>query len=364
MAAAREDGSAEPSSEATPPQASSSETGPPIAQTSDVDVAPTSDVDVAPDTRAAEQPEAGVSADSALFEAATALPKVLKVLGAVVAPTTLLTALLFYFGQMYANGSFEYFGVNFTVLDLTVQDFLIRSADGLIVPLIVVAGGTLLALWVHQLLFRALPAGAHRIALRVVMPCAAIAGLVLVTLAIADVVGDPVFPAHPETRGLNFSIGVLLLFYASRLLRQLIADKRPERVPRRPPGAVIVAEWGAVFILVSVGLFWAVGSYANLVGAGRAQQIETLLPSFPDVAAFSEKRLSLQAPGVREVTCQEDAAYRFRYDGLKLVQQSGNQYLFLPAGWTRAHGAAILIPRSETLRLEFSPAGQVRDAIC
>lgn len=356
-ATAREHGSAEPSSETTASLATSSEAGPPAAQTSDVDDAP--------DTTAAERPGAGASADSAVFEATAALPKVLKIVGAVVAPTTMLTALLFYFGQAYANGSFEYFGVNFTVLDLTVQDYLIRSADGLIIPLIVVAGATLLALWVHQLLVRALPAGTRWIALRVVMPCAAIAGLILVTLAIADVVGDPVFPTHPETRGLNFSIGVLLLAYAARLLRQLIAGRRPERVPRRPPEVMVVAEWGAIFILVSVGLFWAVGSYASLVGAGRAQQIEALLPSFPDVVAFSEKRLSLQAPGVREIICQDpDVAYRFRYDGLKLVQQSGNQYLFLPAGWTHANGAAILIPRSDALRLEFSPPGQVRNATC
>ncbi len=356
-AAAREDGSAKPSLEATSSQTSSSDTGLPVARTSDADIVP--------DTRGTGQPEPSAPGDSALLEAAAAAPKILKVAGAIVAPTTMLTALLFYFGQMYANGSFEYFGVNFTVLDLTVQDYLIRSADGLIIPLIVVAGATLLALWVHQLLLRALPARTHRVTLRVVMPCAAITGLVLVTLAIVDVISrDPVFPTHPETRGLNFSLGVLLLFYAARLLRRFIADKRPERVPRRPPVAVSVAEWGAVFILVSVGLFWAVGSYASLVGTGRAKQIEALLPSFPDVAAFSEKRLSLQAPGVREVICQEGTAYRFRYDGLKLVQQSGNQYLFLPGGWTHVNGSAILIPRSETLRLEFSPAGQVRDAFC
>lgn len=48
---------------------------------------------------------------------------------------------------------------------------------------------------------------------------------------------------------------------------------------------------------------------------------------------YSEKSLNLQAPGVREIDGHSpDAAYRFRYEGLKLVPQSGNQYLFLPAG--------------------------------
>ncbi len=42
------------------------------------------------------------------------MPRVLRLLGTVVAPTTLLTGLLFYFGQMYVAGYCRYFGVNFT----------------------------------------------------------------------------------------------------------------------------------------------------------------------------------------------------------------------------------------------------------
>jgi len=179
-ATAREHGSAEPSSEETVAPASSAEAESPVAQTSGSNAAP--------DTAAIKRP-----GTSAVFEATVALPKILKIAGAVVAPTTMLTALLFYFGQAYANGSFEYFGVNFTVLDLTVQDYLIRSVDGLIIPLIIIAGAILLVLWIHQLLLRALPAGTRWFALRVVMSCAAITGLILVTLAIADVVGDPIF---------------------------------------------------------------------------------------------------------------------------------------------------------------------------
>ena len=309
-------------------------------------------------TRVAEKPEAGTAGQPALFEAA-ALPQVLKIFGSVVAPTTLLTALMYYFGRLQAAAFLWYLGAPVTVLDLTIQDYLNNSVDGMIPPLIAGAAAALLALWVHQLLLGALSAGTRRTALRVLMPVAALTGLVLVSLAI------PVFPDFPEARGLSLSIGVLLLFYATRLLRLLIAERRPEQMPPRAPGGVAVAEWGAVFILVSVGLFWAVGSYAIGAGVGRAQLLESSLPSRSDVVVYSEKRLSLQAPGIREVTCQySDAAYRFRYEGLKLVQQSGNQYLFLPAGWTHANGAAILLPRSESLRLEFSPAGQAQNTTC
>ena len=35
--------------------------------------------------------------------------------------------------------------------------------------------------------------------------------------------------------------------------------------------------------------------------------------------------------------------------------QSGNQYLILPEGWTPGNGVAILMPRNDSLRLEFVP---------
>jgi hypothetical protein len=319
-----------------------------------------------PERQVLEQQEVNTTTESPPPEIVAALPQVLKIVGAVIAPTTLLTALLFYFGRLHITGLFRYLGVNFTVLDLTAQDYLIRSADGLFVPLTLVAAVALLAIWVHRLLLGIRSAETRPIVLRALTALAAITGVVLISVAMAAIVGDvAMFAAHPETGGLSLSIGVLLLAYAVRLLRLLMAEQRPERVKWRTPEAVIVAEWGAIFILVSVGLFWAVGSYAIGVGTGRAQQIETELPNSPDVVLYSEKSLSLQAPGVQEVACRNpDAAYRFRYEGLKLVLQSGNQYLFLPASWTHANGAALLIPRSEALRLEFSGAGQARHATC
>ena len=113
-----------------------------------------------------------------------------------------------------------------------------------------------------------------------------------------------------------------------------------------------------VFMLVSVGLFWAVGDYAGAVGTGRGHDVETSLPTLADVVVYSAESLNLRVAGVGEMPCQNPAAaYRFRYDGLKLVLQSGNQYLFLPANWTPADGAALLVPRSDALRLEFLPPG-------
>lgn len=309
--------------------------------------------------------EAGARDDVADPDDERPLPQVLAVLGSIVAPTTLLTALLFYFGRLHVTGFFRYFGVNFTVLDLTVQDYLVRSADGLFVPLTFAAALGLSVIWTHRLVSSRLPAMVqHRVRAVLAVACT-VAGTALLISAVAALVGRPlVLASQPEVGGLSLALGVVLLAYAAGLAPQLLS-RSPGRPARRVPNAVAVAEWGALFVLVSVGLFWSVGSYAIGVGTGRAQQLEAELPSSRDAVLFSSESLRLEGPGIVEVRCADpDPGYRYRYTGLKLVLQSGDQYLFLPAQWSTERGAAVLIPRTEAIRLEFSRTGQTRTASC
>ena len=112
--------------------------------------------------------------------------------------------------------------------------------------------------------------------------------------------------------------------------------------------------------LVGLALFWVANDYSAEVGRTRAQQFVAELPSLPNVQLYSAHSLSLSAPGVQERRCHTaDATYRSRYDGLKLVLQSGDMYLLLPAQWSRFDGVAILLPRDRDLRLQFSPAGVI-----
>lgn len=295
--------------------------------------------------------------------AVEALPRLLKAGGAVIGPATLITALLFQFGRLWAAGYFRYFGVNFSVLDLTTNDFLISGADGLWVPVAAASVAALAAIWLHRLILGRLPAPARRRALRLLIPGAAVAGAVLLGLALLDLVGHvrPFWGDTSEWGGLALAAGALLLVYAVRLIR-LAPEVVPARgrsrspTPRPAPGAGL-GEWGAAFLLVSVGLFWAVGNYAFGVGIGRAQQLDAALPRLPAAVLYSEKSLSLTIPGVTALRCRDpQAAYRFRYEGLRLVREAGNQYLFLAATWTRETGTAVLIPRSDAVRLEFRTA--------
>lgn len=274
-------------------------------------------------------------------QVSSGLPQLLRILGTIVAPTTLLTALLFYFGWMHAYFFFEYFGVNSTLLGLTRQDYLMRSIDGLFVPLAVVAAVGLLALWGHVLLRERLVAAA-----RLLVPIVAAVGLALFAIGMWGVFARTVFEFHFAVSPLSLAGGVLLLAYASSL-----------RFPARASVFHAVAEWAGVFVLVGLSLFWVLTDYSSAVGTSRARRLASRLDAQPSVVVFSADGLSLQAPGVRELACEDpDAAYRFRYEGLKLVLQSDDQYLFLPQDWSRADGVAIVLPRSDDLRLEFAPA--------
>jgi hypothetical protein len=284
--------------------------------------------------------------------ATDALPRLFKVFGGIVAPTSLLTGLLFYFGRSRAAGYYRYFHVNSTVLDLSTNDYLFTSVDGLFVPLSVAALLALVALWANRLLLTRVSAGRRRRAVRLLAPAAGLIGAVLVVLAFTDLLTEGnVFGSNSPTGGLCLAVGVLLAVYAVRLLR--LTAPAPEQAGGRR-AATGLAEWGAAFLLVSIGLFWAAQAYAFGVGIGGAITLHRALPTVPEAVLYSQQSLSLDVPGVTEVRCADpDAAYRFRYDGLRLVRQAGNQYLLLPATWDRTTGTAVLIPRSATVRLEF-----------
>jgi len=329
-------------------------------------VAPVAERPAARPAEATAEAGAAPEAAEAAAAASLALPQLTRILGTIVAPTTLLTSLLFYFGWSHAVWFFRYFGVDWTLLGLSNRDFVMRSLDGLFVPLTVVAGAGLLVLWGHALLRARLAVGARPRAVGVLLPAAAAAGLVLAGAGITSVFVRTWLNRYVAAAPVSLALGVLSLAYAVHL-RRLLAERLPAGRAARA-GWAAVAEWAAVFVLVGLSLFWAASDYSAAVGRSRARQFVAELPTYPDAVVYSNRSLSLRAPGVRELRCRDpEAAYRFRYDGLKLMLQSGDQYLFLPAAWSPRNGVAILVPRSDSLRLEFLPPsarGGARRAAC
>ena len=278
------------------------------------------------------------------------LGRTFGVIGAVVAPTTLLTALMFYFGAQHASWFFRYFGVNYTILDLTAADYLRRSADGMFVPLLFTAGVAAAALWARRALTGRLPGAMRRAGARHGARACALLGLVALATALLGVLAPRTFDGQLALPALCLVAGTLLVVVGSRL----------HRAPDAPSVNGVVAEWAAAVVMIGVGLFWAVGNYSAAVGTGRGADMEAALPGWPDAVLYSTEPLNLPTDAATTTTCTAtEGGYHYRYQGLKLVFASATQFLFLPGDWAQSRGPAVVLPRSESVRIEFRTTAPV-----
>jgi hypothetical protein len=306
-------------------------------------------------------------ADPAEGPASPGLPALVRLLGSVVAPTTLVTALLYYFGWNWAWYFFGHFGVNSTAIGFGTMDYIMRSVDALYIPVVVLAIVSLLALWGNALLLPRVASRRRRA--RVVWGVAGAGG----ALAVACV---PVTYATRADSGaatalppLGFGAGVLIVAYAIHLRRVIAATRRrggtaptgtaaASTAPAgTAPGWARATEWAIVFALITVSLFVAATNYSAAVGQSRAGQFAAELAGQPALVLYSKDSMSISQPGVTLTRCRDPkAAYQFRYDGLTLMLESAGKYVLVPRDWPQGGASAIVLPDSDATRLEFYPS--------
>jgi hypothetical protein len=277
------------------------------------------------------------------------LTRLARMVATLVAPTALFSALCYFFGYSYVHWYYDYLGVSSSALGLTTPDYLIRSFDGLLPPILAAALLGLLVLWLYPVPRRWLAVrvrsrlGPRALAVLRLLPL--VCGVLLSLNGLSYAVVTTPLNQGLDVAPLSLACGILLVGRA---------------VHRRQAGDTgRVAAMACAFALVAISLFWAVSDYSADVGRARAMQLAAALPWSSRTVLYSARSLSLSrsAPGVHEVRCSDpDATYRFRYDGLVLVQQSGNQYLLLPVRWSPSNGVAILLPRNDSVHLEFMPS--------
>lgn len=307
--------------------------------------------------RPVEAPTTGESASATEppREPPDRLRSALHVLGSVVAPTSLLTAVLIFFGRQHARHFFDYFGIDLTLLGLTTQDYLLRSIDALFVPLTVGLSVALLMQWLHARWTAAFFTGPEATDhLRRAAVVTGIAGLMLFLLGMVRIVFG--FPnsfslAFPISLGL----GTSLLLYAARLYRRA----HPSPAVRQSLGTVALFEATGAFLLIGISLFWAAGNYSAAVGQSRAEEVgQSFRAMLPRAVVYSKDRLPLQSAGLDETGCAEgDPEGSFRYEGLRLMLRSGGHYFFLPDVWSPTDGVAMVIPEGDAVRLQLMPPG-------
>ncbi|MFI5046644.1 MAG: hypothetical protein ACHQIG_06240 [Acidimicrobiia bacterium] len=273
---------------------------------------------------------------------------------AVVAPSTLVVALLFYFGWARTSAQAHALGLDDSLFGYSTRDYVLNSVSSMYWPLFVGAVALLVALLAYGLIsvwLEQQPGRERTRDARLLSAGTAAAGvLALVLGALGARVERPtrfVSLAAP----LAVTIGVVLVAYSAHLFIRyadgLGTGGYATEVTKLAPLA-----WSILAVLLLLSLFWSVSHYAAVRGVDLAIEAESRLGSQPSVIIYSQQRLFLE-PSVVETTLSDpNAAYRYRYTGLKLLFRSQNNYFLRPADQSDARN--IVIAESPGLRFEFA----------
>lgn len=307
----------------------------------------TSDTDSQPQT-SSRQDQVDSSLDTAGLE------RIVKLAASIVAPVTVLTALLFYFGFARTNALYSWFGIDASTLGFSTQDYLVRSVEAVYVPAGTLILAILFLLWVHSVVSLRIGAPSRKSGLPISVFVLGFTGLLLFARGVAGVLLPSLSNNDFLITPLCLGLGTLFVAYALHLQRRL---RKSHRNSASDQVALLRGVNSAlVILLVLLSIFWMTTNYAKAYGRGFASQLSQRLDRQPAVAIYSTDRLYLHGTGVVEHELSSMAGiYHYKYTGLRLLIQSRGRYFLLPEDWNRHSDAAIVLPDNDKLRFEFMP---------
>lgn len=271
---------------------------------------------------------------------------VLRLAGSIVGPTTLVVALLFYFGWARTQALMGYFGINAAIAHLSVNDYVLRSLNITVRLLIILGLLTLIILSGHRWLVATLaarrPSVARFAALAFIVP-----GLLLCIAGVLGFNNWVVYSTRYPFVPILFAAGVTCVGYGFNI--------RSSNHPERRPRTWSARSQTATLVVVNIAfIFWAVAVYASISGRQAADQLTSKLGAQPSVIVYSAKSLGLASPQVKvEQLPGSDSQYQYRYSNLKLLLYSNGRYFLLPRGWKQGHDPAFVLEEGNSLRFEF-----------
>ncbi|MGH3971928.1 MAG: hypothetical protein ACRDS9_01165 [Pseudonocardiaceae bacterium] len=279
-------------------------------------------------------------------EATDGLSRLASIAGKVIAPVTVVTAVMIYFGWTRTSTTYAAFGIHHSVLGFSFQDYLFRSIGATFKPAALLLLVILVAVPAHLGLIKLMKRGWRK--QTVIPPVVAGTALTIIgLLGFLDVVTYRVaWPLVPISLGM----GVLLIGYAMSLWR---AASGTQPSPLGGSDVIDIVTRAAFAAFLGLTLLWSVVSYAQLSGLEEAREIARRPASLPGVVVFAPRPLYLSGGGVRETVLLGDQDSRYyRYDGLHLLGRASDRYILLSAQW-RPGMRAVVLPHDPTVRLEF-----------
>jgi hypothetical protein len=321
------------------------------------------------------------------------LARTLEVVGVLVAPTSLLTGLLYYFAKVRENALFGYFDVSASMVEFSVQDYLVRGVRVVspFLACVVVAGLAALVAHVGLLAAAETPVARrhHRRVVATVTAVLAVTAALLLAGGLSQLARARIQPRTALLAAAALSAGAFLAEYAFLAPGHLRARARPPARPAPPsprlvdplaprPGQpcqpvqayqpvqprgpallgrrLIAVRRLLVGALLLVAVFWATTVVANAHGTAAARTIVRNLPFERGAVVYSAQRLQITGRGVSQTALGRDPTlYRFRYTGLHLLARSNGRLFLLPRGWRHGGDSAVIVLPDDpvVVRLDF-----------
>ena len=280
----------------------------------------------------------------------------------VLAPATVVSTVLFYFGYVSARSQYEYFGVDVDTIGLGTQDYIMRSPQPLLVPLFVLAlaGIGILALlsttrrWVAAAGRPDAPVHGIRRLRRLIRGCLVV-GVVLLgagILLVLNYVWLQGWVLYPLVTPLLIGAGSALVAYGNRV-REL-ARRAVEKDVDRAALLLRRSSYALVFVLVAVSVFWTTATVAQWSGRGLAQEQATMLDRLPSVILDTKERLFLRSPGIAETVLPESEGktFHYRYRNLRLLIHGNDRMFLVPNHWS-ASNSTLVVRLDDSVRVQF-----------
>lgn len=275
----------------------------------------------------------------------------LTLITTVASQAALITALLYYFGWVRTRATFDFFGVDVSLLGFSTTDYVLRSLNSALRPLLVAGLVAVAALAARRPVLDLVDGFARDRTRRLRI----IAFLTIVAVALSMVVinGLSDFETARYTRGYPLPVAVLGVAASVAVARHLCVAGTSARSAGAAPEAPVRIWALTLATLTLAGTVWGIALYAHQLGEQRAVQLAGQLRTDAQVVLYSADRLAIDGPGVVVDTLTQDGSrYAYRYSGLRLLIRSDGRYLFVPAGWRKGADRVFVIDAEGSVRID------------
>ncbi len=266
------------------------------------------------------------------------------IITSVVAPLFLIIALLTYFGWIRTGAIYGYFGIDQAVLNLSIQDYLIRSG-GVIFKSAAIAGLFATAAFAADALVTRVSKSPTKVYLKATQWALSTVGIVLFIAGSWSAVEiQKPFEIAPL-------FGAGFLAASAALIAISIKHWTAESTSKLGP---------AILVLVTLLLatFWATSIYASESGTAVAAQIDKNPNLRPSVTVLSDKPLDFGMEGATETSYRPKGttnARRYRYDGLRLFSYANERWILIDRNCSHAHLHLQILQDSDSFSVVVSP---------